>query len=85
MEKQSLLIRFSDQSASFTNGVELGRILQQAQDNKETISNCGFPVHIENIDVIKSTCEEYGYAPCFGNCDVEGWMYFKGIKKYILT
>ena len=84
MEDQSLIIRFSDQSASFTNGVELGRILQQAHDGKETLSNCGFPVHTENADVIQDTCKHHGYTACFGNCDIEGWVYFIGIKTNLL-
>lgn len=84
MGKQSLIIRFSDQSTSFTNGVELGRILQQAQDGKETLSNSGFPVHVENTDVISDTCKHHGYVACFGNCDIDGWTYFIGLKSHRL-
>ena len=80
MEKQELIIKFTDSSESFTNGVEVGRILQQTQDGKETISNCGFPIHDENIEVIKSICKQYGYDAVLGESQIIGWTSFCGIK-----
>lgn len=82
MAKESeLLVSFPDSSQSFTYGVEYGRLLQKIQDGKEVIENEGFPVRVENIEVLKSACEAYGYIPIFGNEHWGEWIEFMGIKK----
>ena len=81
MPETSLLISFPDQSASFTYGVEYGRILQQMQQGDNVISNCGFPVRLENKTLIENTCNQYGYIPTFGKEHFGEYIEFLGIKK----
>lgn len=76
-----LLIRFTDQSNSFTYGVEYGRILEKIERGDVEVSNNKFPVRVENKDVLISTCNAYGFNPIFNNCEAEGWVYFKAIKQ----
>ncbi|MGE9312867.1 hypothetical protein ACLOAU_14560 [Niabella sp. CJ426] len=76
----NLLISFTDQSESFTYGVEFGRILAKIERGEDCIQNNGFPVRIENKQVIKSACDTYGYVPVFGSED-SGWISFMGVKK----
>lgn len=76
-----LILKFTDKSSSFTNGVEFGRLLQRMQQNDEAIDNCGFPVHIENIGVIKEACNQYGYVASFGEEHYGEWIEFIGIRK----
>lgn len=76
----NLLISFPDQSTSFTNGVEYGRLLQKMEQGDEIISNNGFPVHVENRELITSTCKQYGYTPLWGELSY-GWIEFKAIKQ----
>ena len=80
---RKLLISFPDYSQSFTYGVEFGRLLQKMQDKKEVIENEGFPVRVENIQLLKKTCEAYGYIPMFGNEYFSEWVEFIGLKKTI--
>ena len=80
-ENKLLLLSFPDSSKSFAYGVEFGRLLQKIQDGKEVIENDGFPVRVENIDVLKNTCKTYGYIPAFGNEYWGEWVEFIGIKK----
>jgi len=75
------LIKFSDQSQSFTYGVEFGRLLEKMQRNDEVIQNSGFPVRVENMQVLKDACIAYGYAAIFGDPYLDGWIDFLGIKK----
>lgn len=77
----NLLISFPDQSQSFTYGVEFGRLLEKIERGDEVIKNNGFPVRVENMDVLKSTCETYGYISNFGEPYMDGWVDFLGIKK----
>lgn len=79
--KAELLISFPDQSQSFSFGVEYGRILQQMQDGKDVVMNHGFPVRVENKDLIDLTCRQYGYIPTFGKTYENEWIEFLGIKK----
>jgi len=81
VKKNRLLVSFPDPSKSFTYGVEYGRLLQKIQDSKEVIENDGFPVRVENIEVLKNTCESYGYIPIFGEEHWGEWIEFMGIKK----
>jgi len=76
----SLLISFPDQSSSFTHGVEFGRLLEKIERGDEVIKNNGFPIRIENKQLLINTCEVYGYIPTFGN-ELDGWIEFMGIKK----
>jgi hypothetical protein len=76
-----LLFKFPDQSDSFTRGVEFGRILEQMQRLDGNIDNSGFPVRIENKQVLIDACKVYGYIPTFGNEYYGEWIEFLGIKK----
>ena len=82
MTQQSLILSFPDQSKSFAYGVEYGRILQQMEDQKESVDNHGFPVRLENKTLIAETCKEYGYVPSFGE-EWHGYVWFCGVKKKI--
>lgn len=75
------LISFPDQSASFTYGVEYGRILQQLQQGNNVVDNHGFPVRLENKVLIENTCKEFGYIPTFGKVHFDEWIDFMGLKK----
>lgn len=76
-----LIIKFTDESESFCNGVEFGRLLEKMQRGDEDISNCNFPVKIKNKSIIEKTCAEYGYIPSFGAISFGEWVEFIGIKK----
>lgn len=75
-----LILSFPDQSKSFTYGVEYGRILQQMEDKKEMVDNHGFPVRIENMELIRNTCNQYGYIPSFGE-EWHGYVWFCGVLR----
>lgn len=77
----NLIIKFTDQSESFTHGVEFGRLLEKMERGDGCISNNKFPVRDENKEVLKSACEHYGYIPIFSDSIVCGWSEFIGIKK----
>jgi len=76
-----LLISFPDQSASFTYGVEYGRILEQMEQGKEVVCNHGFPIRLENKKLIEDSCKAFGYIPTFGTDHYDEWVEFLGIKK----
>jgi len=87
-----LIIKFTDQSESFCNGVEFGRLLEKMERGDLIIYNNGFPVHEENINVIKQACKEYGYIPIMNEVKVdneedmfEGWQYFTALKKEFIN
>lgn len=82
METNNLIIKFTDQSSSFTYGVEFGRLLEKMERGDNIVMNNGFPVRYENIEVIKNACKEYGYIPLFNNKLLDGWVGFIGFKKY---
>lgn len=77
----NLLIKFPDQSESFAYGVEFGRLLEKIERGDDPIQNNGFPVRIENKELLKDTCKQYGYVASFAACAIEGWINFIGIKK----
>lgn len=79
-----LLIKFTDKSASFSHGVEFGRILNKLERQDESVDNCGFPVRIENIEVLKLACKTYGYTPVFGKKYYDEWIQFMGVKNVSL-
>jgi len=76
----NLIISFKDQEANFTHGVELGRILNKIQNGESPVENNGFPVRVENRNVLTATCRHYNYTPIFSDCSVEGWVNFIAIK-----
>jgi len=79
--KSNLLIKFPDQSQSFTYGVEFGRLLEKIERGDETITNNGFPIRVENCSVLALCCSLHGYIPLFGDPYMDGWVDFLGIKK----
>jgi hypothetical protein len=78
-----LIIRFPDQSTSFTYGVEFGRLLEKMERGDDVVINNGFPIRKENVEVVKSTCVHYGYIPLFGEMYDNEWVEFTGIKQSI--
>ena len=80
-----LLIKFKDQSESYVNGVELGRLLQKMEDHKEIVSNNGFPLHLANKETFIDLCECYGYKPIFGGEHFGEWVEVIGVKSYKLN
>jgi len=77
----NLLISFPDQSQSFTYGVEYGRLLEKIERGDDVVKNNGFPVREENVELLKRTCESYGYIANFSKPYMGGWVDFIGIKK----
>lgn len=75
-----LKIKFYDSSPSFVYGVEYGRLLERFEKGLEVITNNGFPVRIENIDLLKDTCETYGYCFVTNKTSIDGWVDFTAIK-----
>jgi hypothetical protein len=81
-----LLISFTDQSPSFTNGVEFGRLLAQMESGAAVVENKNFPVHAENTDVLRRAAKQYGYTALFGPCaDNHGnkypeWASFRAVR-----
>jgi hypothetical protein len=78
-----LVISFPDQSTSFCYGVEYGRLLEKIERGDKIIINNGFPVRIENVDLLKDTCLKFGYTPIFGKTYFNEWIEFTGIKELI--
>lgn len=76
-----LLLSFPDQSASYTHGVEFGRLLEKIERGDDPIQNNGFPVRVENKSVLVLACSLHGYTCTFSDSGVEGWSNFLGIKK----
>lgn len=79
--KHELIISFPDQSKSFTYGVEYGRLLERMERGEDCVTNNGFPVRIENKELLEITCKKYGYIPSFGATYYDEWIEFLGIKK----
>lgn len=75
-----LLIKFTDESNSFTLGCEYGRLLEKFEKGEAIVENNGFPIHIKNKEVILSTCKNFNYTPIFGNIFYDEWIEFKAIK-----
>lgn len=75
------LITFPDQSQSFTYGVEFGRLLEKIERGDPIVMNNGFPVRVENVDLLKETCKKYGYIPIFGEIYFNEWIDFSGVKE----
>jgi len=77
--KSHLIVAFTDSSASFTNGVEFGRMLARMENGDTVVENQGFPIHPENADVLRQACATYGYVPSFGLVR-DGWQDFRAVK-----
>jgi hypothetical protein len=75
-----LIISFSDQSNSFTYGVEFGRLLQKIEQGDDIVTNNGFPIRLENKQLIKDTCEHYGYIPIFIEINNDEWIDFIAMR-----
>lgn len=76
-----LRVSFPNQSKSFTYGVEYGRILEQMEQGKDVVCNHGFPIRLENKELMEATCKELGYIPSFGKEYFNEWIEFVGLKK----
>lgn len=74
-----LLISFPDQSQSFTLGVEYGRILEKIEKGEEVVTNNGFSVRKENMELLIKTCNTFGYSCIFGTEYYE-WIEFTAFK-----
>lgn len=79
--ENTLMISFPDQSKSFTYGVEFGRILQKIEQGDNFVMNNGFPIRLENKELIENTCKTYGYIPTFGRTHFDEWIEFLAIRK----
>lgn len=79
----NLFIRFPDQSQSFAAGVEYGRLYGRMESGNESVTNDGFPVRIENKELLKDTCVKFGYICHFGPEYFGEWVEFSAFK--ILT
>lgn len=75
-----LIISFSDQSNSFTYGVEFGRLLQKIEQGDDIVTNNGFPIRLENKKLIKDTCTHYGYIPIFVEINNDEWIDFIAMR-----
>lgn len=76
----NILISFPDQSKSFTYGVEFGRLLEKIERGDEVIKNNGFPIRIENLEILKKMLPINNYIGIFGEPYMDGWVDFLGIK-----
>lgn len=75
-----LAISFTDQSQSFTAGVEFGRLLEKMERGDLFVANNGFPIHTVNETVVRAACKRYGYHPAFSPCIAVGWVEFSATK-----
>lgn len=75
-----LLISFAGKDKSFVHGVELGRILEKMEKNENPVMNNGFPVRIENKDVIIRSCKAFNYTAIFGEEYYGEWISFMALK-----
>ncbi|KAA0126419.1 hypothetical protein FY557_17360 [Chryseobacterium sp. SN22] len=75
-----LLIKFPDQSQSFTSGVEYGRLYDRMQRGEDYVTNNGFPVRIENMQLLKDTADKLGYISRFGAEYFGEWIEFSASK-----
>jgi hypothetical protein len=81
MTNRQLIVSFTDQSESFTYGVEFGRLLQKMEQGDENVTNNGLPVRVENKQVLIQACESYGYLPMFSDSSVpDEWLEFSSMK-----
>lgn len=76
-----LILTFDDRPKDFTHGVEFGMIYQKLVDKKlKEVDNGGFPVRLENQELIYQACIINEYTPHFKECYVSGWVNFIATK-----
>lgn len=78
-----LYIKFTDASPSFSHGVEFGRLLEKMERGDDSITNNGFPIRLENKELVKNACLKGGYIPVFGDTHFGEWIEFMGIKNQL--
>ena len=84
MAKAELIVSFTDQSDSFTHGVEYGRILCKLEAGLHVVENNGFPVHTANVELLRITCAMYEYTPMFSAVEgMDEWTNFCAIRAFI--
>lgn len=69
-----LVVSFPDQSASFTNGFEAGRLDQRMKVGETPIEEC---VHTDNEEIYRRLADYQGYAMEWRASEVEGWSYIE--------
>lgn len=72
MTNSILLMPFLDESGSFTNGFECGKLWEKMT---ESVSVEEQLIHSENIEQIKLMCEHFGYEATFQDCEDGCWHY----------
>lgn len=84
MSDFGLLISFDDRPRDFVHGVEFGMIWEKLKSGVEEVSNGGFPIRLQNQELIYRACEHFGYEAHFKECYVSGWIDFIAIKKQLV-
>jgi hypothetical protein len=79
-----LILKFTEKNNNFSHGVEFGRIFHKLESGYEKVDNNGFPVRVENQDLIKTACLKYNYTPVFGQNYYGEWVDFIAIKNAAL-
>ncbi len=72
MAEMELLVRFPDQSESFTHGFEAGMywsLMAHEADGGE------FTVHTSNREIIHDMCEHLNYGVSFEDTEYEEWSF----------
>lgn len=62
--------------------MEFGRILEKMERGDLEVKNNGFPVRLENKEIIENACKTLGYIPRFGKTHFDEWIDFLGIKRF---
>ena len=77
MTESNLLIAFPDGSDSFVHGFEAGMIYQDMRAGSREIDRGiieGFPVHAENVEVLKRMAAAEKYEIEVRQIETEGWV-----------
>ncbi len=77
MSKMKLLISFNDCPEDFVQGTEFGRIFEKIERGDDEVCNNGFPVRLQNQELIHQACKVYDYTSQFSECTTKGWVNFK--------
>lgn len=76
-EEMSMLFAFPDGSPSFVNGFEVGMIWQEIEGEGKLVIDrgidAGFPIHAENVEVVRRMAAARGYKLEFG-AEKDGWV-----------
>lgn len=76
-EPMSMVFAFTDQSPSFVNGFEAGLIWGLIEAGEPLIDlgyMDGFPIHVENREVVSRMAASRNYHVEFRDVEVEGWI-----------